>query len=169
MKRLLLLSAVAVVAFATAVPTARAGSATNTLTVSATVLGICTIDPATLAFPNYDPTAANTDATATITVHCTSGSSYWIGLGLGGHATGAGARRMAGGATEFLTYELYRDAGRSTVWDDAIPTTTPPTSTASNAAPGYSAYTATVYGRIGGGQAVSTGGYSDTVTMTVNF
>ncbi len=165
MKRLLLPSALAIVATAfLAAPTARAATATNTLTVNATVLGVCTIDPATLAFGNYDPTVANTDASATITVHCTSGSSYWIGLGLGSHASGA-ARRMAGGAAEFLTYELYRDAGRSTIWDNAAVAP----STANNAAPGYSDYTATVYGRVAGGQTVSTGNYTDSVTMTVNF
>lgn len=143
---------------------ARAATATNTLTVTATVLGVCTVDPGTLAFGSYDPTLANTDASGTITVHCTSGSSYWIGLGLGTNATGT-TRRMAGGAAEFLTYELYRDAGRTTVWDDAAVAP----SLANNAAPGYSAYTATVYGRVPGGQVVSTGNYADTVTMTVNF
>ncbi len=165
MKRPLRPTFLAVVAAALlAAPTARAATATNTLTVNATVLGICTIAPAALAFGNYDPTVANTDAFATITVHCTSGSSYWVGLGLGSNASGA-ARRMAGGSAEFLTYELYRDAGHSTIWDNAAVTASP----ATNPAAGYSAYTATVYGRIAGGQAVSTGNYTDSVTMTVNF
>jgi spore coat protein U-like protein len=145
---------------------AHAGTATNNLAVSANVLGSCTIDPASLSFVNYDPSAAvPLDSSGTITVRCTQGSSYWIGLGDG--LNFSGSRRMAGGVTEFLAYGLYRDAGYTQAWDNTDGGL--PNSTATTAAAGFSAYTHTVYGRIPVGQNVSTGAYADTVAMTVNF
>jgi spore coat protein U-like protein len=150
----------ATLALALAAGPARAGSATNDLTVTATVLGSCTIAPATLAFGAYDP-AGNKDASAPITVSCTSGTTYWIGLGLGNN----GNRTMAGGTAESLAYELYRDVPGGVVWDNAVF----PVSTANTVGAGVAPYTTTVHGRITAGQIVSTGAYSDTVTMTVNF
>ncbi len=164
MKRILLASTVAVAALAVVVLArpARAGTATNNLSVSATVLGICTIDPATLSFGNYDSTA-NLDVSTTINVNCTQGSAFWIGLGLGGNAAGT-TRRMVNGGTNYLTYELYRDSGRTVVWNTVNPGTTTP---ATN--PGTSAYSTALYGRVPSGQIVPMGGYADTVVMTVNF
>lgn len=156
--------AVAAIALVLAAPPTRAATATNTLDVSATVVGLCTIDPATLSFGNYDSSAAVT-AQADITVHCTVGSTYWIGLGLGSHASGS-TRQMANGGNA-LPYQLYRDAGFSQVWDNLDPAPTPPHSTASN--PGLSAYTTQVYGRIAANQFVPPGTYTDSVVMTVNF
>lgn len=166
-RRLSLIAAsIAVIALIAIVRPARAGTAQSNLTVTANVLGACTIDPATLAFGNYDPTAgAPLDVSATIDLHCTQGSSYWIGLGNG--LNFSGGRRMSGGTGEFLSYELYRDAAHTAAWDNTDGGL--PNSTASTVAAGFSDYTATVYGRIPAGQNVSTGGYTDTVVMTINF
>lgn len=166
MKRLHAVSAALLASFALllAARPASAGTATNTLTVNANVLGICTIDPATLAFGNYDATAS-VDVSTNITVRCTSGSSYWVGLGLGSNANAA-ARRMSDG-TSFLAYELYRDSGRTQIWDNADPAPATPRSAAGD--PGFSAYTTPVYGRIPAAQIVPIGVYADSVVMTVNF
>lgn len=167
MKRILLVPAFALAALAAiflARP-ARAGTNTNTLSVSANVLGICTIDPAALAFGNYDSTA-NVDVSTNITVHCTLGATYWIGLGLGSNATGS-TRRMVNGGTDYLAYELYRDSARTQVWDNADPAPNPPHSVAGT--PGFTAYTTPVYGRIPASQIVPVGAYADSVVMTVNF
>jgi spore coat protein U-like protein len=166
MNRLLRLAPLALAAalLVTAAP-ARAQTATNTLTVSATVIGSCTIDPASLTFTNYDPSAgAPLDASGTITVNCTQGTDYWIGLDDG--AAFSGTRRMTNGA-EFLGYTLWRDAARTIAWDNADPVGQH--STANTPGPGYAAYNATVFGRIANGQIVPVGAYSDSVTMTVNF
>lgn len=156
--------AVAAIALVLAAPPTRAATATNTLDVSATVVGLCTIDPATLSFPNYDSSGA-VPASTILTVHCTVGSTYWIGLGPGANSSG-GQRRMANSGN-FLTYELYRDAGHTQVWDNADPDPTPPHSTAGNA--GFQPYTTTVYGLIAANQFVPPGTYTDSVLMTVNF
>jgi spore coat protein U-like protein len=164
----LFVASVAALALIAFVRPARAGTATANLTVTANVLGACTIDAAALAFGNYDP-AADRDMSTDITVHCTQGSSYWIGLGDGGNFSGG--RRMAGGVAEFLSYGLYRSAAdrdADIVWDNNDPGVANHL-TASTAAAGFSDYTVTVFGRIPAGQNVSTGGYSDTVLMTVNF
>jgi spore coat protein U-like protein len=162
MKRRLAVSVVtaAVLAVALAAGSARAGTDTSTLTVTAEVVGTCVIDPATLSFVNYD-SAADLDAQGTITVRCTSGSAFWIGLDGGNN----GDRTMEGGASELLSYELYRDAAGGTIWDDTPVATT----LASTVGPGLGEDTATVYGRIPANQVVSTGTYTDSVTMTVNF
>lgn len=141
-----------------------AGSATSTLAVSARVLGVCTISGAALDFPDYNPaTVADLDApAANITVRCTNGTVFHVDLGTGLHANGA-QRRMAGGSAEFLNYELYSDSTHQTIW------TTGADHTATTVAAGLSDYTLPVYGRITAGQNVTTGTYTDSVVVTVNF
>jgi spore coat protein U-like protein len=146
---------------------ARAATATANLAVSASVSQNCTIAaPSTLAFGSYDPVVANEttdlDAATTITVRCTRGSTgVWVGLGLGTNASGS-TRRMGSGA-ERLNYEIYSDAGRSTVWGDAALTGV--SYTPASSAPA----TLNVYGRVAAGQDAAVGSYSDTVIATINF
>ncbi len=64
-----------------------------------------------------------------------------------------------------MTYQLYSDSGRTTVWGS-----TSGGATLAVAAPtSKAATTYTVYGRITGGQDVAAGNYGDTVVATVNF
>jgi len=147
--------------------TASAQSSANAnLAVSATVISNCTISTAALAFGNYDPVGVNAvtplDGTGTVTITCTQGAATTIGLDLGGNASGS-TRRMTNG-TDFLDYEMYQDAPRTTVWGNAAPDLFTPA-----VAPSYAARNFTVYGRVTAGQTVSTGAYSDTVVATVNF
>lgn len=150
---------------------AAAGQRTNTLTVSATVLGMCTINSATLSFNSYDPssdTALDAQA-ADITVNCTTGSQFTIDLGAGNNGVAnTNTRRMsrtANGATDYLEYQLYTDAGHGTVW-----TTAGATGTMATAGAGQHAQTFQVYGRIPAHQdTLPTGTYTDSVVMTVNF
>jgi spore coat protein U-like protein len=145
---------------------ASAQSATANLGVSATVVNNCTISTTAVAFGNYDPVVANAlvalDGTGTVTVACTKGAATTIGLGLGQNASGA-IRRMTDG-TDFLTYELYNEGTRTTVWTDAGPGLLTPA-----AAPSRAPRNFTVYGRVAGGQDVQSGPYADTVVATVNF
>jgi spore coat protein U domain-containing protein, fimbrial subunit CupE1/2/3/6 len=114
--------AVAGIAFGGFSTKAMAASATANLGVSATVTNNCTISTAALAFGSYDPVVANAssnlDGTGTVVVACTKGATATIGLGLGGNASGS-TRRMGDGGTNYLTYELYQDSGRSTIWNDS--------------------------------------------------
>ena len=155
------------IAFLTAISSqALAATATANLDVSAVVVNNCSITTAALAFGNYDPIVANAavdlDASGTVTVTCTQGATTTIGLGLGVNASGV-QRRMTDGSS-FLSYDLYQDAGRTTVWGDAAPDLLTPAPAPSSAPRPF-----TVYGRVSAGQDVPAGNYNDTVVATVNF
>ena len=66
-----------------------------------------------MTFGAYDSVTANAtaplDGIGTVTVTCTKGAAAKVGLGPGANAQGT-TRRMAGTATEYLTYELYKDS-----------------------------------------------------------
>ena len=147
--------------------TASAATATANLGVSATVTNNCTISTAPLAFGTYDPVAANASAslegTGTVTVACTKGASPTIGLGLGSHASGS-IRRMNDGSSNYLSYELYQETGRTTVWGTSGAALLSPV-----AAPSKAPRNFTVFGRVLGNQDVPSGTYSDSVVATVNF
>jgi spore coat protein U-like protein len=144
-----------------------AATATANLGVSATVTNNCTISTAPLAFGSYDPVvahaSANLDGSGTVSVACTKGATSTIGLGLGSNASGS-TRRMNDGSTNYLTYELYSDSGRTTVWGNAGGSLYNP-----GAAPSKVARDFTVYGRVASNQDVPAGSYNDTVVATVNF
>ena len=160
---------VAVIAVLVCISASRleAASASANLATSATIGNNCTISTAAIAFGAYDPVGANAaadlDASGSLTVACTRGASATVGLALGANASGA-TRRMANGSGGYLTYELYQDAGRSTVWSDSGSGLYTPA-----AAPSKAPRVFTVYGRIPSNQDQPAGGYSDTVTATVNF
>jgi len=144
-----------------------AATATANLGVSATVTNNCTISTVALAFGSYDPVVANAsanlDGTGTVVVTCTKGSTATIGLGLGSNAA-ASVRRMTDGSSNYLTYELYQDSGRSTVWGNSGAGLLSPV-----AAPSKAARNFTVYGRVASNQDVPAGTFNDTVVATVNF
>ena len=137
------------------------------LTVTANVTKNCTITTAPVNFGNYDSVAANAtaplDGIGTVTVTCTKGAPAKVGLSVGSNAQGT-TRRMAGGTAAYLTYELYRDNARATVWGD-----TADTALDVPAAPDRNPRAFTVYGRVAAAQDASVGSYTDTVVATVNF
>ena len=143
-----------------------AQTATGNLGVSATVAKNCSITTTAVAFGAYDPVVANAtaplDGTGSVVVTCTKGAGTRIDLGLGANVSGT-TRRMAGG-TDFLTYQLYQNTGRTTVWGAgaAAGLTIP-------VAPSRAARTFTVFGRVAAGQDVAAASYNDTVVATINF
>jgi len=140
---------------------ADAGNTSTTMAVSATVLSYCSVSTLPLAFGNYSGSAVS--ASTTVTVTCTLGTAFNLGIdaGLGSGATVA-ARKMTYGANT-LTYGLYSNAGATTVLGSTIGT-----NTVADTGTG-TAQTVTVYGQIPAGQAVAPGTYSDTVTVTITY
>lgn len=148
---------------------ANAGSASNTLSVTASVAKNCTIGSSTLAFGSYDPVvtnlSTNLDQSSTITLTCTKAASG-ITLGFGNSANApAGCtapQRCMLSAGNYLNYQIYSDSGRTAVWTTAIAeTVTGGVTTPTNV---------TIYGRIPSAQDASVGAsYADSVTATVNF
>ena len=149
-----------------------AGAASTSLSVTASIANNCTISTGALAFGGYDPVATNAstalDGTGTVTIACTKGASTTIGLDTGTHAGNASGttRAMSDGAgtPSYLSYELYQDSSRSTVWTNSGGGLYTPAAAPSKAARSY-----TVYGRVPSGQDVPAGSFTDTVTATVNF
>jgi spore coat protein U-like protein len=145
--------------------TASAANDTASMTVSAQVTNNCTISASALNFASYDPVVANAsnalDGTGRVTVACTRGVAPAIGLGNGGSASGS-TRRLADGAGNYLSYDLFQDSGRNVTWTGTNTFT-------AGAATSKAARDFTVFGRIAANQDVPAGTYTDTVVATVNF
>jgi len=153
---------VAAVVLASSAPASFAATASGTLAISASVVAACTVVGSAIAFGAYTQSVVN--QSGTITVLCTNGTAYNVGLDAG---TGTGAtvsnRKMsaAGGGT--LNYALYRDAARTNNWGSTIGT-----DTATGTGSGLT-QTLTVYGQIAAAQTPLAGAYSDTVTVTLTY
>ncbi len=144
---------------------ARPASA-QTLNLQATVIAACriTASPA-INFGNYDPVGANNattgadiDVDGSVDFRCTRGQTAHISMDNGR----SGARHLTNATTDFLTYELYQNAGRTTVWGSGAGNwlVSGPTTSAA-------AVTVPVYARLFRGQDAAVGVYQDTVNVTV--
>lgn len=143
---------------------AEAGTDTDTMTVTATVIASCGVEANDLAFGDYDPVSSTPlDVGTTIAVTCTHGASYDVSLdaGVGADATIASRKMTSGAAT--LDYSLYRNAGRTSVWGATIGSNT--VSGVGNGA----LQSINVYGRAPARQTAPAGNYTDTVTVTVTY
>jgi len=143
------------------------GQSTDNMLVVAAVTRKCIVTTVQMDFGQYDPVQANAtlplDAQAVITVACTKGAVVKIGIDDGTGGT-PGVRRMSGGASAFLTYDLFQDAGHTIRWGN-----TATDGMDGGVAPSRDPRPFTVYGRVTGGQDVAEGAYQDTVVVTVNF
>lgn len=139
-------------------------------TVSATVAKSCQVTAQALNFGTVAGAsgAVNRDAASTITVTCTSPTSYTVGLSPSNNATnGAGVMVPTGGVpgnTDTVAYQLYRDAGRTLAWGSSVGTNTAAAIGTGAAQP------LTVFGRVPGASVnVRPDSYRDIVTVTVAY
>lgn len=143
-----------------------AASTTTTFQATSTVSRNCTFNGTAqaLAFGGYDPMATQPlDATSTFQIRCTKNTSVSIALNNGIYASGT-QRRMSDLNNQFLNYQIYTNATRSTIWNS--------TNTVNLTPPSSTPQTLTVYGRIPAGQNVPGGQartYADTITITATF
>jgi len=145
--------------------TASAGTATTSFAVSATVINNCIVTATPLAFGSYDPTStSNTPGTNTIGVTCTNANAYTVALN-GGTTSGGTItqRKMTNGASATLNYNIYQDAGHSTLWGDGTTGSTL-SATGSGVLQNY-----TAYGLIPNSQSTIAGSFTDTITTTITF
>jgi spore coat protein U-like protein len=146
---------------------ANAGTATTTFTVNMTIVDQCILTSggtSNLNFGSVGVIAANIDLTNQITVQCTTGTTYKIGLDAG-TATGATTttRQMTNGVSgTHVNYQLFSDAGRTTNWGNGFADQVSGTGTGS-------AIVQTVYGRVPFQPTPSAGTYLDTITVTVSY
>lgn len=162
MKILLPAAAAIAGAFFTLVP-AKAQQATDTIDVSLTVEASCTVTAQPLAFGTVSGTVAtDIPQTTTLSVTCTNGAPYNIGLSDGGTDTPATTRKMKNG-TATVNYQLYQEAGHTNVWGNTQGTNTVAGTPGTGAAQSY-----TIHGLIPAGQNnLTVGTYTDTITATI--
>lgn len=135
---------------------AMAATDTSSLGASATVAATCSISSVTaLDFGAYDPTSgtADDDGAGDLSFSCTKGTAWDVYI--------TGARTMTDG-TDTLTFEIYEEAGRTTVFQSVSGTNT-------GTAADNNTITQNLYGRIPASQDVQVGSYSGSVTVTVEY
>jgi spore coat protein U-like protein len=141
-----------------------AATASATFRVQLTLTSSCVINSAsTLNFGSNGVLTANVNSTSTVSMQCTSGTPYNIGLNAG---TGSGAtvavRKMTNGAST-INYSIYRDGGRTIVWGNTVGTDTV-AATGNGAAQSY-----TLYGQVPPQTAPAPAVYTDTITVTITY
>jgi spore coat protein U-like protein len=124
----------------------------------------CRVTATPVAFGTYDVFASSPlDAIGEVVVSCSAASSargprIWLDAGAN-PGRGFGTRRMRSARGASLAYDLFRDAARTEVWGDGTRGT--------QVVVGLGRHV--VHGRVPALQAVPTGQYSDTVTVTVEW
>lgn len=133
----------------------------------------CSLAAGNVAFGGYDVfSPISLDSSGTLVVTCSRNggppnSTVSIAIGpsaSSGSMVNRSMRRLGGG--DFLSYNLFREATRTSVWgntagvDTFVQTITVPNR-------GSAQISATIFGRIPAGQDVRMGIYADTVMVTV--
>lgn len=136
--------------------------ASASASISGTVAAICSVSAGTLGFGSYSGQEVN--ASAAISVNCSNGASYQVGMS-GGASQSGSSRRMAGPAGALLAYELYRDAARTLPWGDGSAQLGGRLGGTGSGA----VQSLTVHGRIPAAQTPAAGSYSDSVVVTVEY
>lgn len=133
----------------------------------------CTVSVSGMAFGIYSPVnVSDTDSTSDVTVACDGDSNVSVQAEVE-LSTGASGvydpRTMLNGGNP-LSYNIYTKSNRSSIWGDGSGGSEsnsikcslkgPPTSCSSSS---------TLYGRIPAGQTVPSGGYADTIIVTIVY
>ena len=139
-------------------------TASTTFRVTAKVNAVCGVTATDLAFGTYTSNAGTPlQGTTLLKATCTPSTTYYLGLDQG-QSPGAtiNQRKMVSGANN-LTYQLYSDSSRSTIWGN-----TAGTDTVTGVGTGL-AQDHTVYGAVPAAQSVPAGDYGDTITVRVYY
>lgn len=137
-----------------------AGSASNSVALTMTVVATCSITAgAGIAFSGYTGAVKNAPGGVVATVACSGGSVGAVTLGNGLNYNGVTLKRQMASGVNRLPYRIFTTNLYSTPWEGAT----------SVAAPGSSSTTLTGWGQIPAGSIPVSGTYSDTVVLTVTF
>jgi len=162
-KVLLCLGGLAVLAGVAA--SVQAAQVTSNLSVTITITNECTAGSTSpVSFGSHGVLNTNFDATGSVSVTCTTNAPYTVGIGAGnGSGATLTARKMTGGGTATVTYQLYRDNSRTLNWGDIASG-----DTLAGTGSG-SAQTITVYGRVASQTTPPADTYNDTVLVTFDY
>ena len=173
MKRTLLAATVAAVAGLSL--NASANVSTTTFTVTLVVQKTCNVNTATnVNLGTVNAGVVPAIANGTFTVACSNTTPYFIGLSpdsLPSGTTGAGNMngQTAGNTGTLIAYQLYQNAGGTTVWGNTATATTVGNGESGTGAGMTTPTTFTVYAGVTGSTNVTPDTYKDTVTVNVNF
>lgn len=90
------------------------GNGTSVISLSLTVSPDCAINSPNLDFGSAPLIEGFDPVTQTISIRCTKGSNYTVGISDGLHASGSQRRLEAGG--NYLSYEIYQGVSSQTRW-----------------------------------------------------
>lgn len=171
------IAATAIAAIVTITATAAsAQTATDTFQVLVEIQKTCSVTAG--AGSNIDvgtiaSTAVNSTGSNDISVTCTTGTPYYIGLAPsaanGGDTAGSGAMASTSGAgnTDLVPYQLQQDAGAGgTIWGSTATTTDAGNGVAGTGTGGAQSHT--VHALVPSAN-YTADSYADTVTVTVNY
>ncbi|MEI8144457.1 MAG: spore coat protein U domain-containing protein [Alphaproteobacteria bacterium] len=153
-------------AYATSATCSSLGAAIEqplSLSVFAAVIPRCTVSATNLDFGATGQLTSSRDATNRLSVVCTSGAPYSIGLDGGLAASTDPTRRSMSKGSETIFYGLYRNAGRTLPWGSNAGIDT----MGASGTGGTQSFT--VFGRVPTQTTPSPGVYSDTVIVTVTY
>jgi spore coat protein U-like protein len=120
----------------------------------------CNVSAIGVAFGSYNVFSSTaTDITGSVSVTCNRTTPYTIALSTG---SGTYSSRSLKNGTNVLSYNLFVDVTRLTIWGDGSGGTQTVSGSSTNA-------TFTVYGRIAARQNVKVGAYTDSITVTVTY
>jgi len=126
----------------------------------------CTISTTSVVFGTYNVfNTAPADSTGTVMYRCNGGARN-IAIMISKGASPVYFARVMLKGSDFLGYNLYRDAARTSIWGDGSSGTS---AHFEADPPNNQNIVVTVFGRVPAGQDVRAGSYSDTVSIEINF
>jgi len=150
-------------------PAAQASTSTTTFLVQITLTSSCSISASTLNFGSaVGLLTSAVNGSTTVAVTCSNSTPYNVGLDAGTVTGSTVAARLMAGTTAgntgtTMSFELYQDSGRSTVWGNTVGT-----NTVSGTGNG-SAQSITVYGQVPTQTTPKPDTYQTTITATVTY
>jgi spore coat protein U-like protein len=148
-----------------------AATKTSSFVVAASVPKNCLVSSTNMNFGVYTPAAGDLTASSTVTVRCTSGTTFDVALSAGQEASFAPRKLQDAGLNE-LEYNLYTSNTYATVWGDGTGATVKQNGVGAGMGVPQ-AVAMTVYGRLPDNAAnqlsPESASYADTITVTVTY
>jgi spore coat protein U-like protein len=142
---------------------------TTTMGVTASLADTCMVSASALMFPAYVAGSGTVTGSATLTVRCSNGAIYAVGLGAGSTPGTTFAQRLLASGTHTLQYNLYVSNSYSTVWGDG----TGGTAVVGGTSTGFAAPDSlTVYGQLpdsANNKLAPPGAYGDTILVVLSY
>ena len=146
-----------------------AATKTTSMGVTASLNDTCRVSATALTFAPYVAGSGAVTGNSTVTVRCSNGAIFLVGLGAGYTAGTTQTQRLLASGAHTLQYNLYDSNTYTTVWGDG----TGGTVVYVGVSTGFASTVAlTVYGKVpdsAPNKAVPPGTYSDTILVVLQY